>query len=137
MVVAIAPKFIGEVQSGKLKLNDQALYDDYLLTLDGKVELVVRKYHSQRTLKQSAYYWGVVVRMIADETGHTSDEIHEMLKRMFLKDLIEIKGEQYETVKSTTSLDTRGFSKDYVDRIKLWALDTLGITIPESDEVYF
>lgn len=129
------PKFFGTIQFGKLELEDQDAYDGYLMTLGGEVEVVVRKRRHQRSLNQNQYYWGVVVRMIADETGHTSDEIHEMLKRMFLRDLIEIKGEVYETVKSTTGLDTYGFSKDYVDRIKIWAMDKLNLIIPEADSV--
>lgn len=131
----MVPKFFGTIQFGRLSLEDQDAYDGYLLSLEGEVEVVVRKRSKQRTLNQNQYYWGVVVRLIADETGHSSDEIHEMLKMMFLKDLIEIKGDMYETIKSSSSLDTRGFSKDYIDRIKFWALDKLNLIIPEADSV--
>jgi len=127
------PKFFGKIQFGKIAMDNQDAYDNYLHSLDGLVEVVVRKRSTKRTVKQNQYYWAVVIRLIADETGHTSDEIHEAMKRMFLKDLIIIKGEEYETVKSSTELDTLGFSKDYIERIRFWAWETLSVVIPDPD----
>ncbi len=37
-----------------------------------------------RTLQQNRYYFGVVVKTIAEETGHSKDKIHEELKKNFL-----------------------------------------------------
>jgi hypothetical protein len=130
------PKFYGTIENGKLELINPTEYQTYLNTLSGEVELTVKKRTKKRTLSQNAYYWGVVVKMIAEETGHDSDEIHELMKQMFLKDLIKIKGEIYETVKSTTELETKGFSLDYIERIKYWAMEKLNLNIPSPDEVY-
>jgi len=129
------PKFAGTVQFGKLTLQDEDIYDNYLLSLNGEVEVTVRKKSNKRTLKQNQYYWAVVIRLIAEETGHTSEEIHDAMKQMFAKSIIKIKGEEYETVTSTTQLDTLEFSKAYVDQIKYWAWDTLNIVIPEPNNV--
>jgi hypothetical protein len=130
------PKFYGTIENGKLELINPTEYQTYLNTLSGEIELTVKKRTKKRTLSQNAYYWGVVVKMIAEETGHDSDEIHELMKQMFLKDLIKIKGEIYETVKSTTELETKGFSLDYIERIKYWAMEKLNLNIPSPDEVY-
>lgn len=135
MGMALTPKFFGTVQFGKLEYEQPDLVYNYLLSLNGKVEIVIRKYHLKRTLKQSYYYWGIVIRIIADETGHSSDEIHELMKQMFLKDVIIIKGDKYETVRSTTDLDTMQFSQDYIKRIKQWAWSELNLIIPEPDNV--
>lgn len=129
------PKFFGTIQFGKLTLENADAYELYLYTLNGPVEVTVRRKSNKRTLSQNQYYWAVVIRLIADETGHTSDEIHEMMKRMFLKDIITIKGEKYETVKSSCGLDTLEFSKDYIDRIRRWAQETIGVIIPDPERV--
>jgi len=129
-------KFFGTVTDGSLELDNAEAFNNNLLTLKGEVEIIIRPRKKSRTIKQNDYYWGVVIRMIADETGHSSEEIHELMKSMFLKDILIIKNEVYFTNKSTTLLNTKQFSKDYVDRIKLWALDKLNINIPDPDEIY-
>lgn len=129
------PKFLGTVQFGVLRIENEEAYKDYLYTIEGDVEVVVGKRSNKRSLNQNQYYWGIVIRIIADETGHSSDEIHELMKQMFLKDVIIIKGDKYETVRSTTDLDTMQFSQDYIKRIKQWAWSELNLIIPEPDNV--
>ena len=41
----------------------------------------------QRSNQQSRYYWGIVVQILSEHTGFTKDEVHELLKRKFLKDI--------------------------------------------------
>ena len=130
-------KFYGKVKDGKLTLDDEGLYHNHLHTLEGDVEVVVGKRRNTRTMRQNSYYWGVVIRMIADDTGNSAERVHEAMKHKFLKTIIKMKGEDFESAESTTSLDTGEFSKDYVDQIKMWARDFLGVEIPEATDVYF
>jgi len=30
----------------------------------------------KRSIEQNGYYWGIVINMIAEEMGHTPDEVH-------------------------------------------------------------
>ena len=129
-------KFFGKVTNGKLVLDNEPAYQSHLLTLEGEVELIARKRSKARSVRQNDYYWGVVLKCIADETGHSTDEIHELMKSMFLKDVIIVGNEPYITNKSTTRLTTKQFSTDYIERIKFWALDTINLNIPDPDEVY-
>jgi len=129
-------KHYGVVEHGNLKMDNQQDFDTSVSLLDGEVvEVTVRKKKKMRTIKQNAYYWGVVIKLISDDTGHTPDEIHEFCKQRFLKSLIRLKDEIYSTVESTTDLESNGFSNDYIEKIKQWAYEDLNITIPEAEQL--
>ena len=130
------PKWKGQIEQGKLTIYDEEGYLKYLSNLQGEVNVIVEKKKRQRSLPQNNWYWGVAVKMIADETGYTPQEIHSLLKSLFLKDLLIINGEPVEIVKSTTQLDTKGFSQDYWQRIQVWAAEELNLNIPNPDECY-
>ena len=101
---------------------------------DGKparpVKVEIKRALPQRTLQQNRYYWGVVVKMIADYTGHDPDEVHTHLKYKFLRQTDGV----IEWVRSTTTLDTAEFT-DYIERCRKWALDELNIVIPSPDDI--
>jgi hypothetical protein len=59
----------------------------HVALLEGKrIELVIRKRRSQRSLQQNKYYFGVVVEILANYCGYTTDEMHSALKIKFLSD---------------------------------------------------
>jgi hypothetical protein len=79
----MTPKFHATIIGGRIKLSkgEGRLYRDYLLTLEGKpVQVTIGKVKGLRTEQQMRYYWGVVVKMIADDTGNDIDTIHEFFK---------------------------------------------------------
>ena len=89
-----------------------------------------------RSIKQNRYYWGVIVKMLADYTGHDSIEMHEILKYKFNPRSIEVDGKEVTIGGSTQELSTKEFI-EYNDRIKLWAVTTLNVTIPNVGEVEY
>ena len=66
-------------------------------------------------------------------TSITPEEIHNILKDKFLKSFIEIKGKQYEYVKSTTELDTIEFNK-YIEEIQMFASIEFKYDMPNPNE---
>lgn len=91
-----------------------------------------------RSLPQSKYYWGVCIKILSDELGYTDEEIHEVCKSMFLKDVIHLKTKggglkEVVIVKSTRDLTTIEF-EDYLSKIRVFASLELGIFIPEPNE---
>lgn len=108
---------------------------------DGLHWFEFRRCRDQRTLKQNAWYWAVAIKhvqaAIEEAWGErlSSDEIHVLLRGMFLKRPIvnqstgEVKG---ETILSTTALDTAEFSA-YLERVIAWLADNFGITINEKE----
>lgn len=92
-------------------------------------ECIVRKTKKKRSLNQNAYYHGVVVKIFAQESGYTANEMHQVLTSEFLR---------YERldrtfVKSTTELTTIEFEQ-YMENCRRLASEQ-GIYIPLPHEL--
>ena len=136
--MAHIPKFHTHIKDGKVQPFDPGTknrFGLYLTLLEGKkVEVVVKEYKAQRSSEQNSYYHGVVVKLLSDHTGYTSDEMHEALKWLFLKK----PGEHGlpDTCGSTAKLNTKQF-EDYISQIKRWAAEEFKIYIPEPNAVEY
>jgi hypothetical protein len=98
-----------------------------------RVELKVDR--GNRSGQQNKYYWGVVIKTLSDETGFTPEEMHEVLKRKFLKYCKALpNGEQVEVTESTTDLDTKEF-EDFMENVRRFAIQELDILINLPNEV--
>ena len=93
--------------------------NEFLDELSGEVEITISEVNS-RTHHQNNYYWKVVIGIFSDETGHTKDEVHQILKDHF-------------KVESTAKLNTYEFA-DYLDRIIRWGAMDWGFNIPDPEE---
>lgn len=107
---------------------------------DGEVRVTIEKIRATRSPKQNAWYWGCVVGAVAEHTGYTPEEIHEIYKAKFLPKRLafadgngEVQGE-FVIGGSTTRLDTLDFA-EYCERIREWAAETLHVNIPDPSEV--
>ena len=91
-------------------------------------ELVVRIHKAKRSESQNARYWAIL-GIVASDTGHSTEELHEHLKREFLGfEVVSVMGKEYERVKSTTRLDVKAFA-EYCDRVEAWAAVDLGVQL--------
>lgn len=107
----------------------------YLAGRDGK-DVTVRfgRPVVVRSLKQNRFYWGVYLETLAEHTGHTPEELHDILKNMFLpREFATIGKLEIEVVKSTKKLTTAEFAK-YLRQIEAFANSELGIRLPEPNE---
>jgi len=93
----------------------------------------------KRSTDQNRYYWGVVLRMISDDTGYEQSEVHEILKTEFLKVTEkEINGKLYPIFKSSTKLNTAEF-EEYLEKCRRFAAMNLQLVIllpNESEEMW-
>ena len=127
------PIFDCVVQYGKLKMERRDRFEKYLQGLNGKYSLIIKKKTKPRSIEQNNYYWGVIIKMIADEMGHYGREemlrIHDALRHMFLCDdgLIP---------KSTTDLSTVQ-AEEYYAKIRMWASEFLNLYIPLPNEITY
>lgn len=131
----ITPKFSCQLKDGKLVYKNQQKFNDYLKSLPvaTDLELILKKKRNQRSLEQNAWYWGVALKCIFEETGNEPKDMHEILKSEFLQSLYEFEGKVYTIIKSTADLNTKQFS-EYMDKIQKWA-SLRGIYIPDPNEV--
>jgi hypothetical protein len=129
----------GEIRKGKLRVKDADRFSAALARFrDGAVEITVERKYATRSMAQNAWYWSCVVGLVAEHTGYTPDEIHEIYKAKFIPKPMAIADGNGEIVGevvlggSTTRMDTVQFS-DYCERIREWAA-TLGVVIPDPPE---
>ena len=93
---------------------------------DGPVIVTVRKAHATRSVKQNRWYWGGIMRTLADHTGYTMDEIHEICKAKFLPRIVEIPGAdnqvaaEFKIGGTTTTLNKLEFG-EYCEMVREWA----------------
>lgn len=126
------PRHRGKVEGGKLRLDNKDAFTSWMQTLEGRrVELVIQRERHVRSDNQNRYYRGVVLQLIADHTGHTTDEVHEAMRLQFL--LRPSDRGLPTTVASTTDLTTAEFSQ-YVENVKRWAATDLGVYCPDPGE---
>lgn len=130
---------VGTVTNGELTLseNQKKTMNAYLKKNEGKlVRITFSAPEKNRSLNQNAYMWGVIYTMIASETGHSTEEVHEFMKCMFLpRHFIRLgksKKEQ-QVVKSTTTLSTTEM-EEYLERVRAFAAQELNMTIPLPNE---
>jgi hypothetical protein len=106
--------------------TDKSKAITYLETLKGaiRVEPVARK----RSLNSNNYYWLIMV-IIGEHLGYYKNELHEVALDMFAprKQVMD----RFVIVR-TSEMNSMQMSK-YIDRIKMWALHELNITLPEAD----
>ena len=98
-----------------------------------RVEITIRKRKRKRTNDQNAYYWGVVIPILANHFGHDNPEdMHTDLKELF--NPIESKVQPGKKIGgSTTKLSTVEFmasDTSYVERICRWSAMEHGLYIP-------
>lgn len=116
---------------GKLLLEQRQKFQDYLKTLkDGWIELSIRSRTQGRTKPQNAYYWAVIVRLIADHTGQDDDTVHATLKQKFCP---KIAFADTVVPMSTKKLDKLQFI-DYAEKCRVWAAEFFKLNIPLPGE---
>lgn len=130
------PKFPARQESGNLIVLDSYRFKKYIETLgDKELDITVKVHRGHCTDSQRQYYWPVIIGMIAEKTGHSEDEIHEILKKKFLTKSIELSpGIIVEIVGSTEDLDTKQ-REEYHKNCREWAWDFLRLSVPLPNEV--
>lgn len=135
------PIFEGDIVDGKLKLLSHVRQSIARWCLTFKtgshVGITIRKHRDKRTNGQNAYYWGVVVPILANHFGYDTEEMHEELKYLF--NPIQSKIDPNRKIGgSTTKLSTVEFYCDqdsYVEKIVRWGATEHGVYIPPPEKI--
>ena len=131
-----APAFRGTVpEDGKLHIINGKKFAQYIATLHGDVLVRVEKPKRKRSDAQNRWYWGVVLQLMEEETGHTKEELHEAMKMRFNKRLITLGGNVMTIPGTTTKMKTSEFS-EFVEKVRHFAVTYLNLTIPDPDPNY-
>ena len=130
----MTPKFKTKVINKELLITHPI--KEYISSLDGDVSVIVKKWRESRSDNQLRYYWGVVVKIISEETGYTKEEIHEVLKSKFLWDYVNFEGKEIMIIRSTSDLNTSSM-EEYLSEVRQWASAELSLYIPLPNEVEY
>ena len=117
-----------------LEFINPARFKQHLLPLKGKiVEITAELQRRHRSNEQNRYYWGVVLKMIADYCGYFSQEeiesLHTEMCRLFLPGVGMLALPTRTSDLSTVEMN------DYMKKVRAWAASELGVYIPEPNEI--
>lgn len=130
--------FYGRLVNGKVVPSNRKVFDQTLSQYeDCPIVIEIKREKKIRSLDQNAYYWGVVLKTISIDTGHTEQELHDILKAYIPKKTIPFTKKdgtvlQIPVPRSTTELSTSEFS-EYIERIRAKFAMEFGIIIPEAE----
>lgn len=133
---------IGAWQEGRLVLSSSEARAALSGWPDGRVEIRITPESKNRTTRQLRYYWGRVLPLIADHTGHHVDDIHlDMCARFLTRRSIPYVNpatgeiEERDVPRRTTGLTTAEMY-EFTEAVRVWAGEWLGVVIPppETDE---
>jgi RNA-binding protein YhbY len=124
-------------------INKEELNTLFTSLKDGKYLVRVSSY-SRRSLRQNAYYHGVVVPLVRQglvDAGYDqvteNEEAHEIIKHIFLKREIrsELNDDAITIAGSTAQLTTQKFN-DFLGQVIRWAAEYLNVVIPDPNSAY-
>lgn len=99
---------------------------------DGPVEVEVRAHLETRRARANRYYWGVVLKMMAEEMGQAPEDVHEIMKLRHNSksiDAVQFAGTASVIPQSTAKLDISQFAT-YLERVMLDGNEYLGLVFP-------
>lgn len=126
----------GSVRGGRLRVRG---WKGLELWHDGEVTITIQRQRATRSPLQNAYYWGVVLRHLAEHTGYTIDEMHAYCKvrfnpeRLVVCDRDGVVKDERRIGLTTTDLNKVTFG-EYLETIRQWAAADLGVVIPDPVE---
>lgn len=110
-------------------LQKQGLYG-ILKDLKGEYVIKIKKRSRGRSIQENRYYWGVCLAYIEDYTGVDKAILHDVFKNRFIP-LVKFADDYRLT---TTDL-THEQVWEFINMVRLWAKDFLGLAIPDPDGV--
>lgn len=114
------------VRHGSIVPHDPAI----LQRLPEVVDLQVVKQKRYNSTPQQGYFFAVICKYIADETGEDIETVSEYLKRF--RPVREVMGEPVpKRLKDMTTAET----EDFHTACRAWAAQFLGLFIPLPNEV--
>ncbi len=128
--------FLAQIKQGKIVFKFRDYFDKYIKGTfkdDDLLDITVQAHQKKRSLDQNSYLWAEVYPVISESTGHTTHELHEIYKQMFLpKKFTKYKGQTIQVYPSTTKLSTKEFT-EYIERIRAEVAPD-GIIIPDPEK---
>lgn len=122
----------GEIKGGKLILDNSQYFKGMMsLFADAKVRIIVERITGKRSKNQLAYLWGVVYPLLAESTGFSPEELHEIFKEKYLRHKVLWRGGEMYVPQSTKHLSSIEMG-EFMSAVILEAGE-LGVKVPNPD----
>lgn len=129
------PVFKATQSKGNLFIENPAAFKRYLAELKDKpLTVTVKAVRKHRSIDQNSYLHGVVLPILSQETGYTTDEMKDIVKTLFLRKIMTVAGKEIEVVLGSSELNTKQF-EDFMEDIRRWASTELWCYIPLPNEM--
>ena len=128
--------FRGIVKAGRFCPDDVVRHGGWLAKAEGERVIQSLKRESRgRSMSQNRYYFGVVLAILSEWSGHEPEELHLHFREAILgSERRELpNGTTISYPASTRILTVEQFS-DYINKIVRWAAEQ-SVYIPSSDEL--
>lgn len=119
----------------RLAFKNPDYYRDQVNRLDPrkKVSVTIETVKSTRSLRQNAYWWSACFPVIAEATGYTVEEAHELCVKMFIQPkFLSCNGKEYAVRRGTSELD-KSEGVEFTDKVRQLAVE-LGSYVPTPQE---
>ena len=106
---------------------------------DIAVDVTIAPFQETRRARANRFLFGVIYKLIAQETGHSVDDLHEYFKARHNSKVIEFLNvetgemEERRIAQTTTKLSIQEFS-DYMERVMVDGAELCGVVFPEPRE---
>lgn len=132
----------GAIKDRKLVLDDSYSFKTAMWRMrPGRVTVTVEQEKDRRSAAANRYYWGVVIKLIAEETGQPEQDIHDDLRDRFLRKTMTYTDKrtglihEREFARGSSGLSVAEFY-EFVENARLFAAEFLGMRIPDPDPEY-
>jgi len=128
------PQIFFSVEDGDTVYENPGLLERVMQSLEPSVRyfIHIKKYRKNSSQEQQNYMRGVVYRDLAEHTGYTKDEVHQIYGDRYLSYLKN--GVWF--VKSTKSLNTKEM-EEYLSKVRQHASEFHKLYIPLPNETHF
>lgn len=141
-------RYQGTVKDGKISLPKR-MREEIIRCFDGhSIQVEIKRKRKRRSTVQNAYYWSVCLPEILQGMVDLGNEklqvgnhehiesVHFYMKHQLLSNgetFIDTDGVEHKLEPSTSKLTTVEF-EEYLDRVRQWAAEYLGVVIPLPNE---
>jgi len=136
------PKLLGDVSGFGLLLDQGFETIHAMRELEGKrVEITIKEYKNTRSNRANRYYWSVVIPSVFEAFAENGiklvnqQQAHEMMRRKFLMEEVEINRKPFMIPKSTAEMKIDEFS-NYIFVVVEYLRDFYNYTVPEATEQF-
>lgn len=123
-------------QERALRMTQAMIASHFNVSKNHKAVLEITEDSLTRSQRQNKLYW-MWMTLIADEIGHTKEEMSEILQQAILGEtsfVSKLDGENITKQKRAKQLSTSEFS-NFLEQIEYWAGE-YGIRLPKPEDLY-